>query len=127
MLNRVVLIGRLTRDPELRYTQNGTAVASFTVAVNRKYNRDEADFIPVVVWQKMAENVAEYLGKGSLVAIEGRIQTRNYENQEGRKVYVTEVIADDVRFLDSRKKESPPEDDWSGIGTEIDIDDDEPF
>jgi single-strand DNA-binding protein len=117
MLNRVVLIGRLTRDAELRYTQNGNAVCTFTIAVDRKYNREETDFIQIVAWQKMAENIAQYTTKGSLVAIEGRIQTRNYENQEGRRVYVTEVVADDVRFLDRRKKAE--DDDWAALGTEV--------
>lgn len=106
MLNRVVLVGRLTRDPELRYTPNGVAVANFTLAVNRTFsNRQgerEADFINCVVWQKQAENVANYLKKGSLAGVDGRIQTRNYENNEGRRVYVTEVVAESVQFLEPR-------------------------
>lgn len=96
MINRVVLIGRLTKDPELRYTPNGVAVATFTLAVNRIFANQsgerEADFINCVVWRKQAENMANYLRKGSLTGIEGRIQTRNYENQEGKRVYVTEVL-----------------------------------
>ena len=104
MLNRVVLVGRLTRDPDLRYTTNGgVAVVRFTVAVNRRFTNQqgerEADFINIVAWRNLAENCGNYLRKGSLVAVEGRIQTRSYENQEGRTVYVTEVVADDVRFL----------------------------
>lgn len=105
MLNRVILIGRLTRDPDLRYTPSGVAVTQFTVAVDRQFKSgdQEADFIPVVVWRQLAETCANYLKKGRLVAAEGRIQVRNYENNEGKKVYVTEVIADNVRFLESNR------------------------
>lgn len=115
MLNRVILVGRLTRDPDLRYTTNGgVAVVRFTVAVNRRFTNQqgerEADFINIVAWRNLAENCGNYLKKGSLVAIEGRIQTRSYENQDGRTVYVTEVIADDVRFLDTRGGSSKPKD-----------------
>lgn len=106
MINRVVLVGRLTKDPELRYTPNGVAVATFTLAVNRTFMNQsgerEADFINCVVWRKQAENMANYLRKGSLTGIEGRIQTRSYENQEGRRVYVTEVVADSVQFLEPK-------------------------
>lgn len=109
MLNRVILIGRLTRDPELRYTPQGVAVAQFTLAVDRPFggNREEreADFIPIVTWRQLAETCANYLRKGRLAAVEGRIQVRNYENNEGRRVYVTEVIADNVRFLESPNRE----------------------
>ncbi|MCZ8517426.1 single-stranded DNA-binding protein [Paenibacillus filicis] len=105
MLNRVILIGRLTRDPELRYTPAGVAVTQFTLAVDRPFSSNqgqrEADFIPVVTWRQLAETCANYLRKGRLAAVEGRIQVRNYDNNEGRKVYVTEVIADNVRFLES--------------------------
>ncbi len=108
MLNKVNLVGRLTKDPELRYLGNGTPVASFTLAVNRPFknregNRD-ADFISIQVWRKQAENCAQYIGKGSLVAIAGRIQTRNYEAADGQRRYVTEVVADEVHFLESRNK-----------------------
>ncbi|PTM56886.1 single-stranded DNA-binding protein [Desmospora activa] len=103
MLNRVVLIGRLTWDPELRYTANGVAVTSFRLAVERPFTNQqgerEADFIDIVVWRQQAENVANYVKKGRMVAVEGRLQVRNYENQEGRKVRVAEVVADNVRFL----------------------------
>lgn len=103
MLNKVILIGRLTKDPDLRFTPNGTAVATFALAVDRPYTNQngerETDFINIVVWRKAAENAAQYLKKGSLAAIDGRIQVRNYENNEGRKVYVTEVVAENVRFL----------------------------
>ncbi|TVY10714.1 single-stranded DNA-binding protein [Paenibacillus cremeus] len=105
MLNRVILIGRLTRDPELRYTPAGVAVTQFTLAVDRPFSgqggQREADFIPVVTWRQLAETCANYLRKGRLAAVEGRIQVRNYDNNEGRRVYVTEVIADNVRFLES--------------------------
>ena len=106
-MNKVFLIGRLTRDPELRYTGNNTAVASFTVAVNRTYTNQsgerEADFIPVVVWRRQAESVKNYLSQGSQVAVEGRIQVRNYDDQNGQRRYVTEVIADSVEFIGSRR------------------------
>ncbi|MBW4838825.1 MAG: single-stranded DNA-binding protein [Paenibacillaceae bacterium] len=108
MLNRVILIGRLTRDPELRYTPAGVAVTQFTLAVDRPFTSQggerEADFIPVVTWRQLAETCANYLRKGRLTAVEGRIQVRNYENNEGKRVYVTEVIADNVRFLESNRE-----------------------
>ncbi len=112
MLNRVVLIGRLTRDPELRYTPSGVAVAQFTLAVDRPFSNSrgerEADFIPIVVWRQLAETCANYLRKGRLTAVEGRIQVRHYENNEGRRVYVTEVVADNVRFLESPNRDNAP-------------------
>ena len=105
-MNKVVLIGRLTRDPELRYTGNNTAVASFTLAVNRPFSNQqgerEADFINIVVWRKQAENVKNYLTQGSQAAVEGRLQTRSYDDQNGQKRYITEVIADNVEFLGSK-------------------------
>ena len=105
-MNKVFLIGRLTRDPELRYTGNNTAVASFTLAVNRTYSNQQgdrdADFINIVVWRKQAESVKNYLSQGSQVAVDGRIQTRNYEDNNGQKRYVTEVVADNVEFLGSK-------------------------
>jgi single-strand DNA-binding protein len=107
MLNRVILIGRLTRDPELRYTPNGVAVASFTLAVDRRQAKDrekEADFIDIVVWQKQAETCANYIGKGRLVAVEGRLQIRSYDDKEGNRRKVAEVIAETVRFLDRAKE-----------------------
>ncbi|NLA59281.1 MAG: single-stranded DNA-binding protein, partial [Firmicutes bacterium] len=104
MLNRVILIGRLTADPELRYTQNGTAVTNFRLAVERGYTSQsgqrEVDFIPVVVWDKQAETCANYLNKGRLVAVDGRLQVRSYDAQDGSRRWVTEVVAQDVRFLD---------------------------
>ena len=106
MINRVVLVGRMTRDPELRRTPQGDAVTSFTLAVNRNFtSRDgqqQADFINCVVWRKPAENVERYCSKGSLVGVEGRIQTRNYDDKDGKKVYVTEILASNISFLDSK-------------------------
>ena len=104
MLNKVVLIGRLTRDKELRYTASGVAVCTFTLAVDRNFSSREgsdaqADFIPIVTWRKIAETCGKYLAKGRLVAVAGRIQVRNYEAQDGSRRYVTEVVADEVRFL----------------------------
>lgn len=106
-MNKAILIGRLTRDPELRYTSSNRAVCQFTVAIDRPFTNQstgqrEADFINVVAWDKTGENIGKYMTKGRLIAVEGRIQTRNYENNEGRKVYVTEVIASNVQFLESR-------------------------
>ena len=140
MLNRVILIGRLTKDPEMRYTPAGVAVTQFTLAVDRPVaaGKDkEADFINIVTWRQLAETCANYLRKGRLTAVEGRIQVRNYDNNEGKRVYVTEVIADNVRFLESsgsgsgsqasgqqRAQQDPFVDD----GRPIDIsDDDLPF
>lgn len=106
MLNRVILIGRLTRDPKLKYTPAGVAVTQFTLAVDRPFTSGgskerEADFINIVTWRQLAETCANYLRKGRLTAVEGRIQVRNYDNAEGKRVYVTEIIADNVRFLES--------------------------
>lgn len=136
-MNKVLLIGRLTKDAELRYTPNGKAVASFTVAVQR--NKEEADFINCVAWNKVAENLANYTSKGSLVGVEGSIQTRSYKNNEGKTVYVTEVWAQSVEFLSKGKgsgeqKESvskpsrTSDDPFYNDGKPIDIsDDDLPF
>lgn len=105
MINRVVLVGRLTKDPELRYTPSGVAVTTFTLAVNRTFSNAqgerEADFISVVAWRQLAELCANYLKKGSQAGLEGRLQTRSYDNKEGKRVYVTEVVADNVQFLSS--------------------------
>ena len=105
-MNRVILIGRLTRDPELRYTTSNIPTCTFSIAVNRNFTNQagerEADFINIVVWRKQAENCKNYLNQGSQVAVEGRIQTRNYEDQNGQKRYVTEVVADNVQFLDTK-------------------------
>ena len=110
MLNRVVLVGRMTRDPELRRTANGTPVASFTLAMNRNFSSQngerQADFIPCVVWNKAAQNTAKYCSKGSLVGVDGRLQSRSYQNQDGRRVSVIEVICDSVQFLETRAMSS---------------------
>lgn len=139
MLNRVVLIGRLARDPELRYTPSGVATCTFTLAVERNYSNSkgerEADFIPIVTWRNIAETCANYLRKGLLVAVEGRIQVRHYENNEGRRVYVTEVVADNVRFLKYANKldtqtdaQDQSGDPFANSSEPIDIsDDDLPF
>ncbi|MDO4903090.1 MAG: single-stranded DNA-binding protein [Limosilactobacillus sp.] len=107
MINRAVLTGRLTRDPELRFTANGTAVATFTLAVDRQFRNQngerDADFINCVIWRKPAENFKNFTHKGSLVGVEGRIQTRNYENQQGNRVYVTEVIVENFALLEPRQ------------------------
>ncbi|CAI2677497.1 Single-stranded DNA-binding protein (plasmid) [Apilactobacillus kunkeei] len=107
MINRVTLIGRLTKDVDLKYSQSGTAVANFTLAVDRAFTNQqgerEADFINCVIWRKSAENFANFTHKGSLVGIDGRIQTRNYENQQGQRVYVTEVVVENFALLESRK------------------------
>ena len=105
-MNKAILIGRLTRDPELRTTPTGRNVCQFSIAVNRNFTNAngerEADFIPVVVWRKQAENVCKYCTQGSLVGVTGRIQTRSYDGQDGQKRYVTEVVADNVTFLGSK-------------------------
>ena len=106
-MNKVILIGRLTRDPELRYTGSNTPVTTFSLAVNRPFTNQsgerEADFINCVVWRKLAETVKNYLSQGSQVAVEGRIQTRNYDDQNGQKRYVTEVIVENIDFVGSRR------------------------
>jgi len=134
-MNRVLLIGRLSRDPELRHTTSGMAVCQINVAVSRRTGagrEPETDFINVVVWDKQAENVAKYLAKGRQVAVEGRIQTRSYDNNEGKKTYVTEVVANSVEFLgsasDNNKVSSQEENPFDSMpidepaGTSIDND-----
>ena len=106
MINSIVLVGRLTRDPELKYTGNNVAVASFSLAVNRNFKdangERETDFINCVIWRQQAENLANWAKKGALIGITGRIQTRSYENQQGQRVYVTEVVAENFQMLESR-------------------------
>lgn len=106
MINNVVLVGRLTKDPDLKYTASGTAVSTFTLAVNRNFTNQsgnrEADFINCVIWRKSAETLANYAKKGTLLGVTGRIQTRSYENQKGQRVYVTEVVVENFQLLESR-------------------------
>ncbi|MDQ0414198.1 single-stranded DNA-binding protein [Mesobacillus stamsii] len=112
MLNRVVLVGRLTKEPDLRITQNGKSVANFTLAVNRNFKNaqgeQEADFLNVVQWNG-AENTANYLKKGSLAGVDGKVQTRSYEGNDGKRVYVTEILAESVQFLDTKGNDSQKE------------------
>ena len=109
LINQVTLVGRLTKDPELKITQDGIAVANVTLAVSRNFKNSngevETDFVQCTLWRKTAENTVQYCRKGTIVGITGRIQTRSYENHEGRKVYVTDVVADNVRFLSSKPQE----------------------
>lgn len=141
-MNKAFLIGRLTKDPELRYTESNKAIANFTIAIDRQYTNSqgekETDFINIVTFQKQAENIKKYVTKGSLVAADGRIQTRSYEDKDGKRVYVTEVIADRVQFLDTKKEEKSPvnevespvksglsDDVFSEFGSSIEITDDD--
>lgn len=119
-LNKVILIGRLTREPEMRFTPSGAAVANFTIAVDRPFlnaqGQREADFIRIVAWRKLAENCSNYLGKGRLVAVEGRLQVRSYQTPDGQTRTVSEVVAENVHFLDRAREGTgpavvPPEDD----------------
>lgn len=135
MINRCVLVGRLTADPSLRYTPSGVAVTTFTLAVNRQFSNNEgereADFINIVAWRQLAELCANYLKKGSQAGLEGRLQTRSYDNKEGKRVFVVEVVADNVQFLSTNnfEKQQPnqSQDPFSDSKT-IDIsDDDLPF
>ncbi|MCE5652519.1 single-stranded DNA-binding protein [Staphylococcus pseudintermedius] len=140
MLNRVVLVGRLTKDPEFRTTQSGVEVATFTLAVNRNYKNkngeQQADFINCIVFRKQAENVNNYLNKGNLAGVDGRLQSRSYENQEGRRIFVTEVICDSVQFLETKNNnqsqqqgQAPARDNpFANANGPIDIDDEDlPF
>lgn len=133
MLNRSILIGRLTADPQLRYTPAGVAVTQFTLAVERQFKNNgekETDFINIITWKQLAEVCANYLRKGRLTAVEGRIQVRNYEGKDGKKVYVTEIVADNVRFLEhgESKPTENKQDPFIDDGKPLDIDpDDLPF
>ena len=106
MINRVILVGRLTKDPELRQSKNGIDRTTFTLAINRTFTNSngerEADFINIVAFRKQAQNVSKYVSKGQLVGVDGRIQSRNYENEEGHRVFITEVVADNVQFLETK-------------------------
>lgn len=110
MINNVVLVGRLTKDAELRYTPSNVAVATFTLAVNRNRKNEngerEADFINCVIWRQQAENLANWANKGALIGVTGRIQTRSYDNQQGQRVYVTEVVAESFQLLESRGQQN---------------------
>lgn len=116
MINRVTLVGRLTKDPEFRTTQKGIDVATFTLAVNRNFTNAqgerEADFINIIVFRKQAHNVNNYLSKGKLAGVDGRIQSRSYENQEGRRIFVTEVVADSVQFLEPKNSNGGQQDNY---------------
>lgn len=134
-MNKVILIGRLTKDPEVKYTQTGKVVATFTLAVDRNYGENkQTDFIPIVVWGKIAEIVGNNLSKGRKISVDGRIQTRSYEDKQGQKRWVTEVIGQLVEFLDSKESnnantDKPTESSASSgkYGPEIYPDDDVPF
>ncbi|HLR42897.1 MAG TPA: single-stranded DNA-binding protein [Pseudogracilibacillus sp.] len=140
-MNRSVIVGRLTKDVDLRYTQNGKAVGNFTLAVNRPFrnqqtNDYDADFINCVAWGKQAENLAQYMKKGSQVGVDGRIQTRTYDDRDGKTVYVTEVVADNIQFLESKKsnnqnnepQQQQENNPFEGNAESLDIDDsDLPF
>ncbi|MDG6128678.1 single-stranded DNA-binding protein [Lactococcus formosensis] len=138
MINNVVLVGRIVREPELRYTPQNTAVATFTLAVNRRFKNAkgerEADFINCVIWRQPAENLANWAKKGALVGITGSIQVRNYENKEGQRVYLTEVLADNFQMLESssnktekgKTKSQQDKDPFAGSPMEV-SDDDLPF
>lgn len=141
MINRVVLVGRLTRDPEMKYTQSGIAVTRFTLACDRPFTgqdgKKEADFIDCVVWRKQAENVAQYLKKGNMAGVDGRLQISSYEAQDGSKRYRAEVVADSVRFIEPKgtggqsQSQGAPKTasnhDAFSSGGEIDLTDELPF
>lgn len=132
-MNKAIIIGRLTRNPEMRTTTSGTNSTTFTVAVSRNYTgangERETDFLNCVAWRKQAENIAKYCTKGSQVAVEGRIQTRSYDAQDGTKRYVTEIIADNVTFLGGRGSNVPSEDNYVGGSSSVDTTDisEDPF
>lgn len=126
-MNNVVLIGRLTKDPELKYSQAGKAYCRFTVAINREFNREEADFINCLAFGKTAETIAEWLGKGRRIALQGRIQTGNYENKNGDKVNTFEVVADRFEFVDSAKSDTNKNQTYSNNDDVLDDNDDFPF
>lgn len=113
MINRVVLVGRLTKDPELKYTHSGLAVTRFTLAVNRNFTNQqgqrEADFVNCVAWRKQAENISNFLRKGSLAGVDGRIQTSNFDGKDGNRVFMTEVVADQVQFLEPKRNDNGPQ------------------
>lgn len=130
-MNKAILVGRLARDPEVKYTQSGKCVATFTIAVNRRDKDSTADFIPVVAWEKLAEIAGNNLLKGRKVLVEGRIQVRNYEAKDGGKRYVTEIIAQNIEFMDSKKPSSeagaPAANGAESFGSEVFPDEEIPF
>lgn len=130
-MNKVILVGRLARDPDVRYTQSGKATASFALAVNRRVGQgkeQQADFIPIVAWEKLAEIAGNNLMKGSQILVEGRMQVRNYEDKEGQKRYVTEVIAQNIEFLGSKPSgQSSMPAGAESFGSEVFPDEDIPF
>ena len=126
-MNNVILMGRLTRDPELKYSQAGKAYCRFTVAINREFNREEADFINCLAFGKTAETIAEWLGKGRRIALQGRIQTGSYQNSNGDTVYTTEVVADRFEFVDSPRSETSKNQSYSNNDDVLDDNDDFPF
>ena len=116
MINRVILVGRLTKDPVLRKTGTGASVTSFTVACDRRSKQEgqpTADFINCVAWNKVADNTAKYTHKGSLIGVEGRLQTRSYDGKDGKKVFITEVLVESVQFLDTKSNTQQTETDWN--------------
>lgn len=133
MMNRVVLVGRITKDPELRYTQSNIGVVSFTLAVNRTFadqtGERQADFIQCVVWRKQAENLAKYVTRGQLIGVDGRIQTRQYESDQGTR-YITEVVCDSIQFLETKTDAARPSnesDDFYEATSKLSVEDDLPF
>lgn len=135
MINNVVLVGRLTRDPELKKTQSGVSFVNFTIAVNRAFadqsGEREADFINCIVWRNQADNLARYMRQGSLIGVEGRIQTRSYESEQGTR-YITEVVANSIQFLETKSQtksesSSSQNDDYYDVSQDIITDDDLPF
>lgn len=130
-MNKVILIGRLTKDPEVRYTTtNNTLVCGFTLAVNRRFAKEgeqQADFINIVAWSKLGEFCSKYFTKGQQVAVVGRLQTRNYDDKDGKKVYVTEVVAEEAHFADTKKQDDFAQQDTTAGFTTIEDDSNLPF
>jgi single-strand DNA-binding protein len=117
MINRVILVGRITKDPELKYTQSNIAFVQFTIAVNRQFTNQagekEADFISCIIWRAQAENLAKFIRKGGLLGIEGRIETRSYDDQDGTRKYVTNVVCDNIQFLESKGSQQDQQSDFT--------------
>jgi len=125
-MNHQTIIGRLTRDPELKYLENGTAICNFSVAVNRRFNKEVTDFFNAVAWKKVGELCSEYLKKGSQVGIVGRMESRKYENRDGQKVTAWELQVDEVEFLSPKSDkpaDKPATDQWSDLGREVRLED----